>query len=867
MAINLSDNININSPKILDSRYGPWSSVSAANTGILSLQRSVGLTVGISGATGLLEYWYANGISDSNLVLKTTSNFTGGTVTGATIYTGGLSANTISATTYYNLPISGLTEGPNISITGANGNYTVSFTGTTGSNFTGGTVTGATIYTGGLTANTLNVSGVTILDGTTASTISATTISAVNYLNLPYPNYITTGSSGTYSLKTANGSANDATANYAISFGFNTIASGVNSHAEGSGTTASGSTSHAEGFSTISIGTGSHAEGYKTYAKGDYSHVEGFNTIAFGTGSHAEGYNNRDLFTYTFAETPLWYGASANQIIIFSSSTTDYFGNQIIDRANYTNVFPAGSQSFVFNSNGNYALFTITASTYSRISAGQSGTTISFSGSNLSATTVSPTEFLGYVYKIVSTVSGGSFSHSEGYQTIAMGDYSHSEGQSTLAKGINSHAEGTGTNATGEASHAEGNYTTAVGQYSHAEGNGTTAIGNQSHAEGEGSIAAGLYSHAEGVAVIASGSSSHSEGFSSFSIGDYSHAEGYRTNTSFRYIWPEITTLQSGNRLVISGYNYTSLFQANSTAYLLCYLQNISVDFYLPFTITASTYTSNNTIISFRSSEVASITGVTSIVSFSNGGDYSHAEGLDTASYGDYSHAEGRLTIAGGIGSYAGGYRTVASGDYSYVHGSGSTASGFGTMVFGNNIIGTENNTSYFERGRFIGAGTSSPILQVSGSVGTLLQVKDELTADIFNVVDSNSHAILQVFSGDVVTMGNYVYQSYNTTTGMTITTSGLMNIVSVPTYYNNNGISYDSVFVDYSVKYSGGARAGNIMIIQSGTTVQFSETSTNDIGDTSVFIFSANTANNYINLYLSSTTNTGTIKTIVRAI
>ena len=68
----------------------------------------------------------------------------------------GLTANTISATTYQNLPISGLTEGLNISITGSNGNFTVSFTGTTGTNFTGGTVSGATIFTNGLTANTIS---------------------------------------------------------------------------------------------------------------------------------------------------------------------------------------------------------------------------------------------------------------------------------------------------------------------------------------------------------------------------------------------------------------------------------------------------------------------------------------------------------------------------------------------------------------------------------------------------------------------------------------------------------------------------------------------------------------------------------------
>ena len=57
----------------------------------------------------------------------------GGTVTGGTVFQSGLTANTISATTYYNLPVSGLTAGSNISITGSNGNYTISFTGTSGS--------------------------------------------------------------------------------------------------------------------------------------------------------------------------------------------------------------------------------------------------------------------------------------------------------------------------------------------------------------------------------------------------------------------------------------------------------------------------------------------------------------------------------------------------------------------------------------------------------------------------------------------------------------------------------------------------------------------------------------------------------------
>jgi enamine deaminase RidA (YjgF/YER057c/UK114 family) len=55
----------------------------------------------------------------------------GGTVTGDTIFTSGLTANTISATTYQNLPVSGLTGGSNINVSGSSGNFTISVTGIT----------------------------------------------------------------------------------------------------------------------------------------------------------------------------------------------------------------------------------------------------------------------------------------------------------------------------------------------------------------------------------------------------------------------------------------------------------------------------------------------------------------------------------------------------------------------------------------------------------------------------------------------------------------------------------------------------------------------------------------------------------------
>jgi hypothetical protein len=100
-----------------------------------------------------------------NLPDNVTGNYlpiSGGTVTGTTSFTNGLTADTISATTYQNLPISGLTEGNNINISGSNGNFTISVTGLTQGlsgeylALSGGTVSGGTQFTNGLTANTIS---------------------------------------------------------------------------------------------------------------------------------------------------------------------------------------------------------------------------------------------------------------------------------------------------------------------------------------------------------------------------------------------------------------------------------------------------------------------------------------------------------------------------------------------------------------------------------------------------------------------------------------------------------------------------------------------------------------------------------------
>ncbi len=86
MAITFNNNFKIGIGAPIDSKYldvlnQPYSSTGATNAAILQSQRYTGLTVNILG----VEYWYKNGTSDIDLVLKTASSSGGtGTITGGT---------------------------------------------------------------------------------------------------------------------------------------------------------------------------------------------------------------------------------------------------------------------------------------------------------------------------------------------------------------------------------------------------------------------------------------------------------------------------------------------------------------------------------------------------------------------------------------------------------------------------------------------------------------------------------------------------------------------------------------------------------------------------------------------------------------
>ncbi len=261
-----------------------------------------------------------------------------------------------------------------------------------------------------------------------------------------------------------------------VAEGYESVASGVNSHAEGNTTIASGTSSHAEGEYTIASGPTSHAEGNSSIASANNSHGEGEGSIASGSASHAEGSGTTASGNYSHSE-------GINTVVSGTASHTE--GNGSFGIGDYSHA---------------------------------EGDTSVASG------TASHAE--GY-----QTIASGYGSHAEGSNSQALGEYSHAE-NTAVAVESHSHAEGDYAHAFGYASHAEGNASQAIGFVAHTEGNSTIANGDISHAEGDTTIASGTASHAEGYQTIASGYGSHAEGQYGLASGDYSHVQGYGSTAS-----------------------------------------------------------------------------------------------------------------------------------------------------------------------------------------------------------------------------------------------------------------------------------------------------------------------------------------------
>lgn len=96
MAITFNDNLNISAQKPVDSRFGPFNTTSAALSAISAGQRYIGLTVGI-GTNPVVEYWFNDGILDTDFIAKTASgNLTGITAGSGILVSGSATIPTVA---------------------------------------------------------------------------------------------------------------------------------------------------------------------------------------------------------------------------------------------------------------------------------------------------------------------------------------------------------------------------------------------------------------------------------------------------------------------------------------------------------------------------------------------------------------------------------------------------------------------------------------------------------------------------------------------------------------------------------------------------------------------------------------------------
>ncbi len=163
-----------------------------------------------------------------------------------------------------------------------------------------------------------------------------------------------------------------------------------------------------------------------------------------------------------------------------------------------------------------------------------------------------------------------------------------------------------------------------------------------------------------------------------------------------------------------------------------------------------------------------------------------------------------------------------------------------------------------------VGSGDTEPLFTVQGSSGELFSITDSLVGELFTVNDSSGMPILSAFDDYTVLMGNVnLVPSLNTTVKLNPGT-GLSTVYSLPMS------AYTGAFFDYTVTNTGGARAGNIMSIFSGNTVNFTDAPTSEIPSpnaTTGITFSMSADSTNALLQVSAATTGWEVRTIVRSI
>jgi hypothetical protein len=233
----------------------------------------------------------------------------------------------------------------------------------------------------------------------------------------------------------------------------------------------------------------------------------------------------------------------------------------------------------------------------------------------------------------------------------------------------------------------------------------------------------------------------------------------------------------------------------------------------------------------------------------------------------------GSTTISGSFNAnntlFVSGSNVTISGSFAVVSGStefqvlstgikmGNSSSDAHIMTGSFRISGTGNTGSILT---VIGSGSLNPIFTVQGSQGELFSVTDSLTGSLFSVNDISGLPILDVNSDQTTKIGSYLAPGLYASARVTANT-GITVIYSIPT------ASYDSAYFDYNIRSGSVGRAGSIIAMWSGSSVNYSEASASSFGTTNTFVLGVSISGSNMILSGSAPSDGWTVKTIVKAI
>ena len=242
----------------------------------------------------------------------------------------------------------------------------------------------------------------------------------------------------------------------------------------------------------------------------------------------------------------------------------------------------------------------------------------------------------------------------------------------------------------------------------------------------------------------------------------------------------------------------------------------------------------------------------------------------------------------GGAGAYGVsiGYQSIGSGNYSINLGRSSRGTGANSVTFntsgdtvaapsntrafnlyltdgtGNpDLVISASNASKLSGSSFTIEKSGSTVFEVIGSEGTLFSVDDDLDGTIFTANDRSGLPVLEASASGEVYIGKAPQSLYTTA----VISSNNANVTQ--SIYGLDTSSYGGAFFEYTAHSGSNARAGSIMSVWNGSNINFTETTTTDIGSTSDLVMKVHISQSQAQLAAFSTNAGYNIKTIIKSI